>query len=166
MAWIALTADDLKAAGHGALVDRAQTLATGGVDPVSDAIGSATARVRRAVAAGNALDEDETLLPRSLKDVAVRLVLFTLMMRIGLALSEDQRKQRDLDSSDLNRLADRKIRVEAPENPDATLTPQTRGEWNSENKIIGRMHPVPAPGVQRTPGSGYANPDAPADATE
>jgi hypothetical protein len=167
MSWVPITADDLKAAGHSAIVEEAGTLAVGEVDPVTDALTTAVARVRRAVAAANALDTDATLIPRSLKGVAVRLALFALMERIGLPLSEDQRSSRKEDASDLNRLADRKIRVEAPENPDATLSPQIRGGWNSEHKLIGRMHPVPAPALQHgQPGAGYANPDAPSDATE
>lgn len=160
--WTIITADDLKAAGHGALIDSARTLAVGGVDPVDDAIESAVARVRRALSAANALDTDPAKIPRSLKAVAVRLVLFALMERIGLAASEDQRKTRDLDNSDLLRIADRKVRVEPPDSPDTDAVPKNRGTWDSENKIIGRMHPVPPPPLQTSAG-GYANPAAPSD---
>lgn len=162
--WTAILPDDLKAAGHGSIMDRAQTTAVGEVDPVADAIESAVARVRRAVSAGNQLDTDATKVPRSLKAVAVRLAIYALCERIGLPLSEDQRKTRDMDASDLNRIADRKILIEAPDTADTTTLPPNLGSWNSERKLIGRTHPVPAPGVQYPPG-GYANPDAPADAT-
>ena len=162
--WLTITPDHLKAAGHGAIVDRAQTLAVGGLDPVADAISSAVARVRRAVEAANDLDTDVTKVPKSLEDVTVRLALFRLMERIGLPLSEDQRKSRDLDAADLKELTQRRILVEPPENPDTSATPQNRGNWNSESKLIMRTHPVPPPATQFPPGPDYANPDAPADA--
>jgi hypothetical protein len=162
--WLTITPDHLKAAGHSAIVDRAQTLAVGSLDPVADAISSAVARVRRAVEAANDLDTDATKVPKSLEDVTVRLALFRLMERIGLPLSEDQRKSRDLDAADLKELTQRRIRIEPPDNPDTTVTPQNRGNWNSESKLIMRTHPVPPPTTQFPPASDYANPEAPADA--
>ncbi len=161
--WLTITPDHLKAAGHGAIVDRAQTLATGGVDPVAEAINSAVARVRRAVQAANDLDADTTKVPRSLEDVAVRTALFRLMERIGLPLSADQRKSGELDAADLQELSQRKIRVEAPDNLDPDAAPPNRGNWNSEPKLIMRTHPVPPPAQQLPPGNDYANPQGPAD---
>lgn len=164
--WISITGDTLKAAGHGAIVDRAQTVATGDVDPVAYAISAGVARVRRAVSAGNDLDTDATKIPTSLESVAVRLALYGLMERIGLSMSEDQRKTRDMDASDLNRLTDQKIRVELPDTVDLTLAPQNRGNWNSENRLIMRTHPVPVPSSQcgqSSSSSDYANPDGPTD---
>jgi len=164
MRWTTITEDDLKAAGHGTLIDRARDQAVGDVDPVPEDIANAIARVRRAVSAGNPLDSDATKVPGSLKDVTVRRALFALMRRIRFPLSEDDRKIREEDSQDLQQLAEKKVLVEAPDDTDATLAPQNRGSWNSENKIIGRMHPVPAPGRQVPPGIGYANEDAVEDA--
>lgn len=164
--WTAITADDLKAAGHGAIVDRARTLAVGGVDPVDDAIANAVARVRRAVSAGNPLDADATLVPGSLKAVTVRMVLYALCERIGLPLSDDQKETRKADNSDLLRIADRKVIVEVPDDPAETTAGPSRGMWNSENKLVMRTHPVPKPSAQRTEiANDYANPDAPEDAT-
>jgi hypothetical protein len=42
------------------------------------------------------------------------------------------------------------------------------GNWNSQNKILGRMHPTPRPASQsQSPNTtGYANPDGPTDETE
>lgn len=162
--WLTITPDHLKAAGHSAILNRAQTLAVGDIDPVADSIGSAVARVRRAVEAANDLDTDITKVPKSLEDVTVRLALFRLMERIGLPLSEDQRKSRDLDAADIRELSARRILVEPPDDPDTASTPQNRGNWNSECKLIMRTHPVPPPATQFPPGSSYANPDAPADA--
>jgi len=165
MNWTTITADDLKASGLGFIVDKARTASTGGVDPVTEEIANAIARIRRAVASGNPLDSDATKVPASLKGVAVRVAIFALMERIRMPLSEDQRETRKSDNSDLLRIADRKVLVEAPDDLLAdSPVPQNIGSWNSENKILPRTHPVPRPGVQRplTPGK-YANPDAPED---
>lgn len=164
--WTAISANDLKAAGYGSILDRAQTKAVGGTDPVVFAISSAVARVRRAVQAANALDVDPTKVPVSLEALTVRMAFYGLCERIGFPLTEDQRDTKRNDNSDLNRIADRKVRVEPADNPDANAGPVNPGMWNSERKIIGRTHPIPAPGVQYPSGdSGYANPDAPTDAT-
>jgi hypothetical protein len=163
--YTAIVADDLKAAGHGAIVDRARTMAVGETDPVDAEIANAVARVRRAVSAANVLDIDTTKVPMSLKGLVVRMVLFALMERIGLPLTEDQRDSRKFDQSDLNRLTDRKIIVEAPDDPETTPSGPSRGMWNSENKLIMRTHPVPKPRTQFDPQTdAYANPAAPDDA--
>lgn len=162
--WTSITPDDLKAAGHGAIMDSAQTLAVGDVDPVADAIADSVARVRLAVSAANVLDTDTTKVPKSLKGMVVLMALFALMQRIGLALSEDQRAARKEGNDDLKLLAARKVRVELADDPDTATTPPNPGEWNSENKIVMRTHPVPRPGNQFTPQTNtYANPDAAAD---
>lgn len=163
--WTSISADDLKAAGLGYVVDRARTAATGTEDPVDQEIANAVARIRRAVASGNPVDSDTAKVPGSLKGVAVRMALYALMERLRLPLSEDQRDTRKADHSDLLRIADRKVLVEAPDDPmTESPVPQNLGSWNSENKIIPRTHPVPRPGAQRpvVPGK-YANPDAPED---
>ena len=112
--WTTITADDLKAIGHGNVVDRAQTAATGGKDPVAEAIQDAVARVRRAIT-GSSHDADPAKVPNSLKAVAVRKALFVLMERIRMPLSLDQQKTRDADNSDLLRISDKKIPVERPD---------------------------------------------------
>lgn len=117
MNWISITADYLKAAGHGDIIDQARTLATGAIDPVDEQIAGATARVRRAIAPANALDVDPTKVPNSLREVTIRIALYALMERIGLPLTQDQRDTRRDDASDLNRLADKRIGVEAADNP-------------------------------------------------
>ena len=164
--WTSITADDLKAAGHGLIVDRAQTTATGTVDPVAEEIANAVARVRRAVAAGNPVDADPTKVPMSLKALTARMAIFALMERIRVPLSDDQKKSREFDNSDLLRIADRKGLVEAPDNLGESAVPQRFGNWNSEQKLVGRMHPVPPPATQYPPPGGYANPDAPEDNTQ
>ena len=115
--WIAITADHLKAAGYGTIVTRAQTLAAGSVDPVTEAIANAVARVLRAVAPGNVLDADPSKIPASFKGLAEKLALYALMERIGVPLTPQQEQvMRDI-TSDLNRTADNKTKVELADNP-------------------------------------------------
>ena len=114
--WFTLTTDYLKAAGHGDLMDRARTLATGSIDPVDEAIANATARVQRAIAPGNVLDADATKIPASLKGQAEKLALYDLMERIGMPDSYWSGPRRDV-LSDLNRIADNKTKVELADDP-------------------------------------------------
>lgn len=115
--WIPITLDDLKSAGYGLIIDRAATAATGGEDPVADAIEGAVARVRRAVNTGNALDADTSTVPKSLKAVAVRASVYALMRRIRYPLTEDDRNAEKADNSDLLRISDDRIPVEKPDHP-------------------------------------------------
>jgi hypothetical protein len=85
------------------------------------------------VSPGNILDQDTTKVPDSLKGVTEKLALFDLMQRIGLPLSDDQKQvQRDI-TSDLNRISDKRTRVEEPDMPDAG----------------GEMQPTPSPQIGR-----------------
>jgi hypothetical protein len=64
----------------------------------------------------------------------------------------------------LEKISIRALNVEPP--PGAVTT---SGNWNSENKIVGRMHPIPRPANQpdnTNPNTGYANPDGPEDQGE
>src|ERR1700691_5139946 len=99
--WTSITVDDLKAAGHGAIVDKARTSATGATDPAVEMIAASVARVRRAVATGNSLDADTTKVPNSLKAVTVRLAIFALMARIRFPLTDDEKDDKRNDNSDL-----------------------------------------------------------------
>ena len=119
MNWTTITADDLKAAGMGFVIDKAQTTAPGDTDPVAEAIADSIARVRRAIT-GSALDADTAKVPRSLKAVAVRRALYALMERMRFPLSDDHRKTREADNSDLLRISDKKIPVEKPDTDGGT----------------------------------------------
>ncbi len=130
MRWTTITADHLKAAGHGGIVDVAQTQAVGGIDPVTEAIADATARVRRAVSTGNVLDAAAAKVPDSLKGVTIRLALFALCERIGQPLSDDQKETRRDDISDLKRITDNRTKVEAPD------VPADAGEMQATGRAI------------------------------
>ncbi len=117
--WTSITIDTLKAAGHGAIVDAAQTAGIGGIDPVAESIADAVSRVRAACSTGNQLDADPTKVPNSVKSLTVRIALFALMERINYPLTEDQRDTRRNDNSSLLRINDDKLRFELPDNPAA-----------------------------------------------
>ncbi len=138
--WTPITADDLKATGMGFVIDKAQTTATGGTDPVAEAISDAVSRVRRAIT-GSAIDADPAKVPNSLKAVAVRMAVYRLMERIRMPLSLDQSKQRDNDNSDLLRISDKKIPVERPDTDGGTAEMSPMGgvdAVNVPNRLTGR----------------------------
>jgi len=115
--WTSITIDSLKAAGHGVIIDAAQTAGIGGIDPVAESITDAVSRVRGACSTGNQMDADTATVPNSLKGLAIRLALFALMERISYPLSEDQRDTRRNDNSYLLRINDDKLRFELPDVP-------------------------------------------------
>jgi hypothetical protein len=113
--WTSITSDTLKAAGHSAIVDAAQTAGIGGVDPVAESIADAVSRVRAACSTGNQLDADPTKVPNSVKGLTIRIALFALLERINYPLTEDQRDTRRNDNSSLLRINDDKLRFELPD---------------------------------------------------
>ena len=114
--WTAITEDNLKAAGHGAIVDAARSAGAGGGDPVAESIADAVSRVRAACSTGNQLDADATKVPNSVKGLAIRIALFALMERINYPLGEDQRDTRRNDNSYLLRINDDRLKFELPDN--------------------------------------------------
>ena len=116
--WITLTVDHLKAAGHGAIIDRARTAAVGGIDPVGQTILKVTARVRRAVAPGNVLDADATKIPGSLEDAAVLIAIATLAGRIPIPLTSDVADQVRDARKELQTIAENKVKVDRADNPE------------------------------------------------
>lgn len=117
--WITLTPDHLKAAGHGAIIDRARTAAVGGIDPVAQTIVKVTARVRRAVAPGNVLDADDAKIPGSLEDAAVILAIATLAGRIPIPLTNDMADQVRDARKELQTIAENKVKVEVADTPES-----------------------------------------------
>lgn len=70
--------------------------------------------------------------------------------------TEERREANTAAEKVLQQLSTREMNVEPP-----TAAVTSSGNWNSENKVVGRMNPVPRPGLQSQ--GGYANPDGPAD---
>lgn len=124
--WTPITIDDLKAAGYGTIVDAARTNAIGGTDPATEVIANAIARVRSAVSKANALDQDTTKVPNSLRGLTVNLAFYALCDRISFELTADQRDTKRNDQSFLNRIIDEGLRFETPDNPDASSEMQSQ----------------------------------------
>jgi hypothetical protein len=143
---------------------RAKAASNADADPLPDMIEDVTAMLRTAVQAGNTLDSDETMIPAGLKELGVRLVVVALYSYIELPLSTDDAAQARSDQSYINRIIDKRLRFPAADNPDATQPNPNKGNWNSENKIVMRTHPVPRAGAQFTPPANtYANPEGGSD---
>ncbi len=74
--------------------------------------------------------------------------------------TEERRLAFESSIEKLNKIADQKWFIEPP----IPSINSRDGNWNSENKLIMRTHPIPTPGSQFTPQTDtYANPDAPED---
>jgi hypothetical protein len=123
MNWIPITTTDLNDAKVAALVDALRTAALGDGqdDPSPEVIASVVSRIRVEVSRKNRTDADETRIPKSLKSLAVRMILAALKNRLEMPLTEDERRQEDRDERYLLRIAKGEVPVETPETP---TTPQ------------------------------------------
>jgi hypothetical protein len=128
------------------IVDKARTLAVGGVDPAIEAIADAVSRVRRAVSTGNMMDLDPTKVPNSLRGVAVKLALYALMRRLRVPLSQDESKDEDNQISDLKRIQDDEVKIEEPD------TPGGNAEMQHGNTVAGINVPRRETGRERCRG--------------
>jgi hypothetical protein len=96
------------------------------------------------------------------------LLAFPQLQRLQ---TRDRRDAHDEALARLERIARQKIAIEPPAKADGAAAPPAMnprsGQWNSENKLVGRTHPVPTPQAEQ-PGQEntappYANPEAPPD---
>jgi hypothetical protein len=127
-----------------------------------------TDEVRGYIAAGGyALDEtsDPRTIPVSLFEDAIAIARWRLLIATPSfrQLQTDERRQAFEEAlKKLALIAATKF-VIIPPDPD--INPRT-GQWNSENKILMRTHPVPRPATQFTPQiNTYANPISTPDTT-
>lgn len=168
MPWLAFTAqnviDQLSDTEHAAVVD-----ALGGAVSKLDAVVSqVTAQIREDILAGDyALHANTDLIPGGLVNDAIAITRWKLLLSLPGCdhLQTDQRKEEYKASMDKLRLiAAGKRKVEPPA---GAIKPSVAGNWNSENKILPRIHPVPRPGNQSQPDNAYGNPsdESRADAT-
>ena len=130
MNWLSLTLEHVKATGNAAIINAALAKAAEAgntIDPISEAIENAVGRIRGAVSVGNLLDRDTTKIPKSLKGLALRMVVYALREFIEFDLTEDQRATKKDDSSYLIRISDDKIRFEEPDEPAGSAEMQPGG---------------------------------------
>jgi hypothetical protein len=169
MSWEQLTTEDVLnqfTISEAAAIRQAQGSGTGSGFPFSNIdtkVGFVIDEVRGYIAAGGyTLDVIDNTIPLSLFEDAIAIVRWRLLIALP-SLRQLQTEERKLAFDEalkkLNLIASQKFGVEPP-----TTDPNPRFNWNSENKLIMRAHPIPRPGTQWTPPDNtYANPDAPLD---
>jgi hypothetical protein len=121
--WIELSVEDLNAYQVAELVTalREEALAEGQGDPFDEIFPDVASHIRRKIAAGGfTLDRNQAKIPKGLKAIACRRVVAAMKGRLGQALSKDESRDLTADEADLNRIADGKDPVDAPDNPDTT----------------------------------------------
>jgi hypothetical protein len=166
MSWpTAPTAADVRSEftpAESALLQRLQ----GDVDNLPAVVARAVAEVRDAIRSGG-YDLGETgTLPLGLHADCIAIARWRWLLSLpgaGADLQTEVRERACKASLDkLKLIATQKYAVEPPTDPQASTAPA--GRWNSENKLVGRGHPVPRPAVQFQPQAGrYSNPAAPED---
>lgn len=146
--------------------ERASIVAIKGVDDLAAILAEVIAQFRDAIAGReNPLDDDGTI-PSGLAKYARDLALWIFITR-GVPENEGiQTKERNDAAKKaeeiLKGIRDGDISVEPPTGWSTSVAKN----WNSENRIVMRTHPVPPPIQQAPPpssGRPYANPDGDGD---
>jgi hypothetical protein len=125
-----------------------------------------TDEVRGYIAAGGyALDQtsDPRTIPISLFEDAIAIARWRLLIATPSFRQLQTEERRLAFEAALKKLALIAAQQFVIEPPVPDVNPRT-GNWNSENKLLMRTHPVPRPATQFTPQiDTYANPTGPAD---
>ena len=159
-AWSTLTDAEVLAADN---AERNAIAAIKKGDDLEVVVGNVVAMFRDAIASrGHALGVEGTI-PAGFKTYAINLALWQFLAGVARndAIHTKEREKAAERAEDfLQAIRDGNASVPLP---DGTVAGSPRsGNWNSENKIIGRDHPVPRPSKQyQTQDGAYANPDAP-----
>lgn len=121
MRWTHITPADLDDAKVAALVTALRTaaLAEGQDDRSTAIIKNVVTRIRAEIAGcrTNALDADLEKIPGDLKSLALRLILVDLKNALEEELTEDERRAWSKDTRYLERIAECKVPVAAPDDP-------------------------------------------------
>jgi hypothetical protein len=167
MSWVTLTADDIlsgmtekerndfaKTSVGVAVPDRLAPILADLVAEIQDAIASRS---------DNPAPPASNMIPAGFKARAVSIARWRVLITIPQYNPGDSRK---LDYENAEKFfsevasGKRRLRSDAVEGAPAPVA--STGRWNSNNKILGRMHPTPPPAGAA---EDYANPDSPADRT-
>jgi uncharacterized protein RhaS with RHS repeats len=167
MSWITPTTDQL---WPDSSTELAGIVAVKGADDRADVLAGVVDEFRQAAAArGHPLGPDGTV-PRAWQRYVTGIACWRFVS-VGVPQNEGiqsaaRREANDEGQQALARIAAGEI---APELPDGYTAQNPRsGNWNSENKLLMRTHPVPPPSMQwqnqqDTSQPPYANPEGPAD---
>jgi hypothetical protein len=166
MSWETITTDDVLAQFT---YDETNSIATqqgsgsGPIQNLDGILSAVVAEVRDYIRSGDYdLDDDETTIPEGLFNDAIAICRWRALISLPKTpeMQSDVRKAAFDDAmAKLNRISESDFGVEPPTGIDAVTI---AGNWNSDNKIAMRTHPVARPlwPAGTTP---YANPDAPGD---
>lgn len=161
MAWITPTDDEVLSKDS---KERAAIVAIKNNDDLADILVEVVAEFRDAIAGReNQLDATDNTLPAGLAKYARDLALWSFITR-GVPKNEGLQTKERADAAKkaedvLQSIRDGALAIEPP----GGWTSTTAQNWNSENRLVMRTHPVPPPAQQApTPSTGgrpYANPD-------
>lgn len=119
--WISITIETLYEARVAALIDACSSAAkaAGQADRAAGLIQGVVNDVRMAVmsCSANRVDDDETTVPNSLRDLTVDLVIARLKKAIEDQLTEDERKDIERHDRRLRLIASCQWKVEQPDTP-------------------------------------------------
>lgn len=139
MSWITITKSDLYNSKVAALIDAADavSLAAGQADRSTGVIADVTMEIRRRVSQCNYVDQDVTKIPAGLKPLAIDIIFCRLKTALEQELNQDERATLDRRQRELDRIADGKDPVDAPDNP--IVTDSMTGGTGIQSKA-GRRH--------------------------
>lgn len=153
MAWTAPTADDVLSELTPAEAAKLQAILGGSTpeEKLAPILGRVVLEIQGDIKSGGyACDADPTKVPPGLLGAAVAIARWRFLITLpgaGAQLATDARK--DANAAAMARMALVAQQKWSPEPPTAPANPSS-GNWNSENKLIMRTHPVPQPSTQIT----------------
>ena len=111
--------------------------------------------------ADNPAPPADDVIPKGFVARAVSIARWRVLISIpGYQPGESRKLDYENAEAFFLKVAEGKIRPAADRAEDAPAPTKSNGAWNSENKILGRMHPTPPPAGAA---DSYANPSSPAD---
>lgn len=122
--WISITVANLNNAKVSAFVDALRTAALdhAQVERSAEIIQGVVDRIRDEVKGckNNVLDADETKIPKGLKSIAVRFILWELKNALEMDVTEQEKIDRSDDVNYLKRVANCDVPIAVPDNPQPT----------------------------------------------
>lgn len=170
MSWETITAADVTDQFTEVEAATIQAVQSSGDSKLPGIVTRVIAQVRDDIRSGGyALDEDDTTIPEGLHNDAIAIARWKLLITLPAneEIQSKARKQENDEALDkLKRISNSKYSVEPPTGApggSGGSAASSAGNWNSENRFLGRTNPVPRPGP--TSAGRYANDDAPTDAS-
>jgi hypothetical protein len=142
----------------------------GAQDNLPNVLGRVVEQARGAIRAGSyPLADDASALPSQLVTTVIDLAVWRYLKSFPTLKALQTKDRKDAYDAAMTRLKDvanQKENIEPPDADTNTSAQPRPGQWNSENKILGRSHPAPTPATQFPSGNAnrpYANPEGTED---